>query len=187
MQPGSSAEDDSTTNSSSCVDTTTTSSSNAAEPACILDVLLPDTIIQILKLLRHTPACIASFSLSCSQAYALCSDAALWAGLCRAITDALPRAFAGVDWSPAAWGVGSHRELYACLLQPYAPLLQQRMWHTSKMPAGQLLVIDVMQPLIVGRSVSYKSLQGGPISRGVFVVRLPNQLAGAAPPPKVGQ
>jgi hypothetical protein len=148
------------------------------EPACILDVLLPDTVIQILKLLSRTPESIVAFSLSCSQAYQLCFDQNLWTDLCRSITDTLPGHFRYTDWLPSAWGVGSHKELYICLLQPYRPLLQQRVWHTTKMASGQLLVIDVMQPLIVGRSVSYTNLQGGPASHALFVVRLPHQLEG---------
>jgi hypothetical protein len=146
------------------------------EPACILDVLLPDTVSQILKLLSRTPESIVAFSLSCSQAYHLCSDQNLWTDLCKSITDLLPDQLRFKNWSADAWELESHKELYIGLLQPYRPLLQQRVWHTTKMAPGQLLVIDVMQPLIVGRSVFYNTLQGSPNSHPLFVVCMPNVL-----------
>jgi hypothetical protein len=146
--------------------------------ACMLDLLLPDTLINILKLLHDSPESIVAFSLTCSQAQQLCSDH-LWFDLCRSITDILPGQLRNVDWSPSFWGLDSHRELYIRLLQPYRPLLQQRVWHTTKMPSGQLLVVDAMPPVIVGRSVSYRTLQGDPLSHALFVVRLPRGLDGA--------
>jgi hypothetical protein len=144
------------------------------EPVCILNVLLPDTIVTILTLLSSTtPESIVAFSLSCSQAYQLCSDEQLWTDLCRSITAALPAQLQQQDWSPSAWAVGSHKELYICLLQPYRPLLQQRVWHTTKMAPGQLLVIDAKPPCLVGRSVFFTALQGPAYSHPVFLVCVP--------------
>jgi hypothetical protein len=140
----------------------------------MMDLLLPDTILKILKLLWDSPESIVAFSLSCSQAQQLCSDRHLWGDLCRSITDALPGPLRSVDWLPSEWNVASHRELYIRLLQPYKPLLQQRVWHTTKMPAGQLLVFDAEPPFVWGRSVFFRSLQGCPFAHAVFVISLPH-------------
>lgn len=158
----------------------------AAAPvaACMLEALTPDSIVRILKLLADSPQCIVAFSLTCSLAQQLCSDEAIWKSLCNELTASLPHAYSSVDWDPAAWQTASYKELYICLLHPYRPLLQQRLWHTTKMPAGQLLVLEAQPPVLVGRSVSYNSLQAGPVSHAVFVVRLPrtpHHTAEAAP------
>lgn len=142
--------------------------------ACMFDVLAPDSIVRILKLLSDSPECIVAFSLTCSQAHQLCSDETMWRTLCSDMTASLQQAYRSVDWNPAAWHTESYQELYMCLLHPYRPLLQQRVWWTTKMLAGQLLVVDAQPPLLVGRSVSYTSLQAGPVSHAVFVVRMPS-------------
>jgi hypothetical protein len=156
---------------------------------CMLDVLTPDNIVRILKLLSDSPECIVAFSLTCSQAHQLCSDETMWRSLCNELTASLPQAYRSVDWEPAAWHTESYQDLYMCLLHPYRPLLQQRVWWTTKMVAGQLLVVDAQPPLLVGRSVSYTSLRAGPVSHAVFVVRMPHSPHQTAeqPPPRVSQ
>lgn len=142
-------------------------------PACMLDVLLPDTVLSILKLLSLSPACIVAFSLTCTQAHELCSDQKLWSPLCRDLIQTFPSPTRAASWYPSAWAADSCRELYICLLQPYRQLLQQRLWHTTKMPHGQLLVIDAQPPCLIARSIFYKNLQGHALSHTVFRVQLP--------------
>jgi len=141
----------------------------------IFEVLLPDTIIKILKMLSDTPKAIAAFGLTCSLAHDICSDDSMWLDLCKRITDTLPSQLRRQDWSPAAWRVGSYRELYISLLLPYWPLLQHRFWHTTKMSSGQLLVIDAHPPCVVASSMFYKRLQGPAFSHPVFIIRLPDK------------
>ena len=167
-------------NSSTCgVQQQAQAAASTDAAACMMDLLLPDTIIKILKLLWDDPASIIAFSLTCSQAQQLSSDRHLWTDLCRSITDTLPVPLRSVDWSPVTWGLDSHKELYIRLLQPYKLLLQQRVWHTTKMPAGQLLIVDADPPCLHARSVYFRSLQGGPFVHAVFVLKL-------FPPAKVG-
>jgi hypothetical protein len=165
---------DCSSNSSTCgVQQQSQAAASTDAAACMMDLLLPDTILKIFKLLWDTPESIIAFSLTCSQAQQLCSDCLLWDGLCRSITDTLPGPLRRVDWRPAAWGVSSHMKLYIRLLQPYRVLLQQQVWHTTKMPAGQLLVWDADPPFVWGRSVYFRSLQGLPFAHEVFVISLP--------------
>lgn len=149
------------------------------EDACmepqIFEMLLPDTIIKILKMLSDTPEAIVTFGLTCSLANDICSDDSLWLDLCKCATDTFPSQLRSQDWSPAAWRVGSYRELYISLLLPYWPLLQHRYWHTTKMSAGQLLVIDAYPPCVVASSVFYKRLQGPAFSHPIFIIRLPDK------------
>jgi hypothetical protein len=151
--------------------------------ACMFDVLTPDMFARILKLLSDSPEDIVAFSLTCSQAHQLCSDETIWRSLCSELTASLPQQYRNVNWEPAAWHTESYQELYMCLLHPYRPLLQQRVWWTTKMAAGQLLVVDAQPPLLVGRSVSYNSLRAGPVSHAVFVVRMPRTPPHAAEQP----
>lgn len=149
-------------------------SGSQAPPVCILDVLLPDTTLSILKLLSRSPACIVAFSLTCTQAHELCSDQKLWSPLCRDIIQTLPSPTRDACWSPSAWTADRYRELYCCLLHPYRQLLQQRLWHTIKMPHGQLLVIDAQPHCLVARSICYRNLQGHAFSHAIFRVQLPD-------------
>jgi hypothetical protein len=177
----------SSSNSSACgVGQHSQAAASTDAAACMMDLLLPDTIVKILKLLWDSPASIIAFSLTCSQAQQLCSDRNLWTDLCRSITDTLPGSLRSVNWRPVKWELKSHRELYIRLLQPYRPLLQQRVWHTTKMPAGQLLIVDADPPFLHARSVYFRSLQGCPFKHEVFLVKLrPSSIVGSDAP-KVG-
>lgn len=161
------------TTSSSTAEVDHLQGGSQTSPACILDILLPETILSILKLLSQSPACIVAFSLTCTQAHEPCSDEKLWSPLCRDLIQTFASPARAACWHPSAWTADSYRELYICLLHPYRQLLQQRMWHTTKMPHGQLLVIDAQPPCLVARSIFYKTLQGHAFSHAVFRVQLP--------------
>lgn len=144
-----------------------------AAEAGLLDILLPDAITKILMLLAEAPESIVAFSITSTLAHEICTG--VWAPLCSKVTDTFPGQLKDVPWSPEAWRLTSHKDLYLSLLLPFKPLLQQRVWHSMKMPAGQLLVIDAQPPCLLARSVFYRDLEGPPFGRLVFVVRLPDK------------